>query len=100
MNTNSQQQTETREDFLPASAEQRLKELAIQVPMPPEPFGAYVEAVQTGNLLFLSGMPPTEGRGAKFNARVGTELDVQRRVTRLISQRSTSLLSPGSILDR
>jgi enamine deaminase RidA (YjgF/YER057c/UK114 family) len=60
-----------------ASAEQRLKELAIELPPPPEPFGSYVEAVQTGNLLFLSGMLPTEGRGAEFIGRVGTELDVE-----------------------
>ena len=55
----------------PASAEQRLKELAIQLPNPPEPFGNYVEAVRTGNLLFLSGMLPTEGHEAKFMGRVG-----------------------------
>ena len=59
------------------SAEQRLKELGIKLPAPPEPFGTYVEAVQTGNLLFLSGMLPTEGHGAKFIGRVGAELDVE-----------------------
>jgi enamine deaminase RidA (YjgF/YER057c/UK114 family) len=60
-----------------ASAEQRLKELGIKLPAPPEPFGSYVEAVQTGNLLFLSGMLPTEGHAAKFIGRVGAELDVE-----------------------
>jgi enamine deaminase RidA (YjgF/YER057c/UK114 family) len=60
-----------------AGAEQRLKELGIQLPAPPEPFGTYVEAVQSGNLLFLSGMLPTEGHGAKFIGRVGAELDVE-----------------------
>jgi enamine deaminase RidA (YjgF/YER057c/UK114 family) len=59
------------------SAEQRLKELGIELPSPPEPFGTYVEAVQTGNLLFLTGMLPTEGRAAKFIGRVGAELDVE-----------------------
>jgi enamine deaminase RidA (YjgF/YER057c/UK114 family) len=59
------------------SAEQRLKNLGIELPAPPEPFGTYGEAVQTGNLLFLSGMLPTEGRGAKFVGRVGAELDVE-----------------------
>src|SRR5207245_928930 len=58
-------------------ARQRLKELGIKLPAPPEPFGAYAEAVQTGNLLFLSGMLPTEGHGAKFVGRVGAELDVE-----------------------
>lgn len=60
-----------------ANAEQRLEELDIKLPTPPEPFGAYVEAVQTGNLLFLSGMLPTEGHAAKFIGRVGAELDVE-----------------------
>src|SRR4051794_36923179 len=60
-----------------ASPEQRLKELGISLPAPPEPFGTYAEAVQTGNLLFLSGMLPTEGRSAKFTGRIGAELDVE-----------------------
>ena len=42
----------TGESSPPASAEQRLKELGIKLPAPPQPFGTYVEAVQTGNLLF------------------------------------------------
>jgi enamine deaminase RidA (YjgF/YER057c/UK114 family) len=67
----------TRESARPASAEQRLEELGIKLPAPPEPFGTYAEAVQTGNLLFLTGMLPTEGRTAKFIGRVGAELDVE-----------------------
>jgi len=66
----------TRESARPASAEQRLEELGIKLPAPPERFGTYSEAVQTGNLLFLTGMLPTEGRAAKFIGRVGAELDV------------------------
>jgi enamine deaminase RidA (YjgF/YER057c/UK114 family) len=67
----------TRESARPASAEQRLEELGIKLPAPPEPFGTYAEAVQTGKLLFLTGMLPTEGRAAKFVGRVGAELDVE-----------------------
>ena len=59
------------------TAEDRLATLGIKLPTPPEPFGIYVEAVQTGNLLFLTGMLPTEGHGAKFVGRVGAELDVE-----------------------
>jgi enamine deaminase RidA (YjgF/YER057c/UK114 family) len=74
-----------REDSQPASAEQRLKDLGIELSAPPEPFGTYVEAVQTGNLLFLTGMLPTEGRAAKFVGRIGAELDVEagRKAARL-----------------
>jgi hypothetical protein len=61
----------TRENSRSGSAEERLKELGIELPAPPEPFGTCVEAVQAGNLLFLSVMLPTEGRLAKFVGRVG-----------------------------
>ena len=42
----------TREGSRLATAEQRLKELGIKLPAPPEPFGTYVEAVQTGICFF------------------------------------------------
>lgn len=77
-------QKATCEESLPARAEQQLKNLGIQLP-PPEPFGTYAEAVRTRNLLFLSGMLPTEDRTPKFVGRVGGELDVEagRRAARL-----------------
>src|ERR1700688_207665 len=67
------------------TAEDRLAQLGIKLPSPPEPFGMYAEAVQTGNLLFLTGMLPTEGRAAKFIGRVGAELNVEagRKATQL-----------------
>jgi enamine deaminase RidA (YjgF/YER057c/UK114 family) len=77
MNANSKQQMVTREGSRPASAEQRLKELGIKLPVPPEPFGTYVEAVQTGKLLFLSGMLPTEDREARFIGRLGADVDME-----------------------
>lgn len=77
MNPNPKGQIVKREGSWPVSAEQRLKELGIKLPAPPQPFGTYVEAVQTGNLLFLTGMLPTEGRAAKFIGRIGAELDAE-----------------------
>jgi hypothetical protein len=90
----------TPDSSLSASAEKRLEELGLLLPSPPEPFGTYVESVRTGNLLFLTGMLPTQGRGAKFTGRVGAELDVEAGARRLISRRSMRSLSPGSIWDR
>jgi enamine deaminase RidA (YjgF/YER057c/UK114 family) len=77
MRISSQVQPVALENPKLASAEQRLKELGITLPAPPQPFGSYTEAVQTGNLLFLTGMLPTEGRQSKFIGRVGAELDVE-----------------------
>jgi hypothetical protein len=100
MTKKSKKQTATRRGSRPAGAEQRLNELGITLPVPPEPFGVYAEAVQTGNLLFLTGMLPTEGRAAKFIGRVGAELDVQagRQAAHLAAL--NGLASRVSIWDR
>jgi enamine deaminase RidA (YjgF/YER057c/UK114 family) len=77
MNTDSKDEILDGNGSRLATAEQRLSQLGIKLPAPPEPFGIYAEAVQTGNLLFLTGMLATVGREAKFIGRLGAELDVQ-----------------------
>jgi enamine deaminase RidA (YjgF/YER057c/UK114 family) len=58
-------------------ADRRLQELGIQLPAAPTPFGPYVETLQTGNLLFLSGMLPVVDHKPKYVGRLGKELDLQ-----------------------
>jgi enamine deaminase RidA (YjgF/YER057c/UK114 family) len=67
------------------TAEKRLRDLGIDLPQPPAPLGAYVEAVQTGSLLFLSGTLPLAGGVPDFVGRVGAELSIEdgRRATHL-----------------
>jgi enamine deaminase RidA (YjgF/YER057c/UK114 family) len=77
MNRSFSSSSEMQRNSGSSGAERRLKELGIKLSAPPQPFGTYAEAVQTGNLLFLSGMLPTEGRSAKFIGRVGAELDTE-----------------------
>jgi enamine deaminase RidA (YjgF/YER057c/UK114 family) len=60
-----------------ATPEDRLAKLGIHLPDAPTPFGAYVPAVQTGNLLFLSGMLATVGHTATVVGVVGKNLDVE-----------------------
>jgi enamine deaminase RidA (YjgF/YER057c/UK114 family) len=76
-----------------SSAEQRLKDLGISLPHPPTPLGAYVETVQTGNLLFLSGTLPVENGVPKFLGRIGAELSVEegRRATHLAALNALAL---------
>ena len=57
--------------------ERRLLDLGIQLPAAPTPFGSYVEALQTGNLLFLSGMLPVVDHKPKYLGRLGKELDAE-----------------------
>jgi enamine deaminase RidA (YjgF/YER057c/UK114 family) len=78
MNTDSKNKILGGEGSRLATAEERLRQLGLELPAPPEPFGIYAEAVQTGNLLFLTGMLPTEGREAKVIGRIGAELDVEK----------------------
>jgi len=58
-------------------AERRLQELGIQLPAAPTPFGTYVEAVQTGNLLFFSGALPVVEHKPKYVGRLGKELNAE-----------------------
>jgi enamine deaminase RidA (YjgF/YER057c/UK114 family) len=69
------------------SAERRLKELGIELPAAPTPFGTYVETLQTGNLLFFSGMLPVVDHKLKFTGRLGKEFGVEagREAARLAS---------------
>ena len=59
----------------PVSAERRLLDLGIMLPSAPHPLGAYVEAVQSGSLLFLSGMLPIKDGKPQYVGRLGKELD-------------------------
>ena len=47
------------------SAEQRLKELKIDLGSVSAPVANYVNAVRTGNLLFLAGKGPRAGKDGK-----------------------------------
>jgi enamine deaminase RidA (YjgF/YER057c/UK114 family) len=59
----------------PASAEHRLQDLGIVLPNAPHPLGAYVETVQTGSLLFLSGMLSVQDGRLRYVGRLGKEID-------------------------
>jgi enamine deaminase RidA (YjgF/YER057c/UK114 family) len=59
----------------PASAERRLQDLGIVLPNAPHPLGAYVEAVQSSSLLFLSGMLPVKDGKLQYVGRLGKEID-------------------------
>jgi enamine deaminase RidA (YjgF/YER057c/UK114 family) len=69
------------------SAEQRLTELGIELPTPALPAGAYVPAVRTGNLVFLSGAGPFLADGSVVAGKVGRDLDqdAAKRAARLVA---------------
>jgi enamine deaminase RidA (YjgF/YER057c/UK114 family) len=57
------------------SVERRQRDLGIVLPNAPHPLGAYVEAVQSGSLLFLSGMLPIKNGELQYVGRLGKEFD-------------------------
>ena len=58
----------------PVSAERRLQDLGIVLPNAPHPLGAYVETVQIGSLLFLSGMLPVKDGKLQYLGRLGKDV--------------------------
>ena len=60
-----------------ATPSSRLRDLGIVLPAPPTPLGAYVEASDTGNLLFLSGTLPVVNRKLAIAGRLGEALTVE-----------------------
>lgn len=53
--------------------EQRLQELGLELPSAPKPAAAYVPAVRTGNLVFVSGQGPVRDGQAVYTGKVGGE---------------------------
>jgi enamine deaminase RidA (YjgF/YER057c/UK114 family) len=54
--------------------EQRLTELGIELPEPSSPVANYVNAVTTGNLVFLAGKGPKKADGEYITGKVGADL--------------------------
>ena len=50
--------------------ENRLKELSIEIPTPPNPAGSYIPVVTTGNLAFVSGQIPMRDGKVVFEGKV------------------------------
>ncbi len=61
----------------PATPETRLAALGITLPAAPPPVANYVNAVRTGNLVFLSGKGPAAVDGRLPAGRVGVEFTVE-----------------------
>jgi len=58
------------------SAEQRIKDLGLELPAAHPPAGNYAAAVQSGDLLFLSGKAPLAIGGQLPKGRIGREYTV------------------------
>jgi enamine deaminase RidA (YjgF/YER057c/UK114 family) len=56
--------------------EEKLTSLGLELPEAPKPVATYVPAVQTGNLLFLSGVLPMRNGQLAFTGKLGRDVTV------------------------
>lgn len=57
--------------------EAKLAELGIELNTPSAPVANYVNAVRTGNLIFLAGKGPTLANGENIQGKVGADLTIE-----------------------
>jgi enamine deaminase RidA (YjgF/YER057c/UK114 family) len=59
------------------SAEDKLKQLGLQLPPAPRPAGVYKPLVVVGNMAYVSGHGPLQNDESMITGRIGAEIDVQ-----------------------
>ena len=57
--------------------EAKLQELGIELSTPSAPVANYVNAVRTGNLIFLAGKGPRKADGTNIEGKVGVDLTIE-----------------------
>ncbi|MBU2947999.1 RidA family protein [Zobellia uliginosa] len=57
--------------------EAKLTELGIELSQPSAPMANYVNAVRTGNLIFLAGKGPTKANGENITGKLGADLTIE-----------------------
>ena len=61
------------------TAEDRIRELGLDLTRPATPLANYLPTVRTGNLVYLSGhVPPANSEGVRPAGRLGADLDVEQ----------------------
>ena len=58
--------------------EERLAELGLQLPEPSAPVAAYVPAVRTGNLVYISGQGPVRDGAFVYTGKVGSDVSLEQ----------------------
>ncbi len=77
-----------------ADVEAKLKELGIELMETPPPMANYVNAVRTGNLIFLAGKGPRKADGTYITGKLGSNLTVEEgyEAARLVAIAQLSVL--------
>ena len=57
--------------------ENKLKELGVELPSPPDPVANYVNGVRSGNLIFLAGKGPRKPDGTEITGKLGADVSLE-----------------------
>lgn len=60
------------------SAEERVRQLGLQLPPPPAPAASYVTFARVGNVAYTSGHIPVRADGSRITGKVGTGLTAEQ----------------------
>ena len=60
------------------SAEEKLRQLGIELPPPPPAVAAYLPVIRTGQLVITSGQLPWKGDRLLYTGKLGTDLTVEQ----------------------
>ena len=80
------------------SVEQRIKELGFELPPPPKPVGAYVQAARTGNLVYTAGQIPTRDGKLIVSGKVPTDVPLEEAQKAARQAALNGLAAIGSVL--
>lgn len=81
-------------DLYDYDVEIRIEELGIELKEPSPPVANYVNAVRTGNLVFMAGKGPTKPDGSRVTGKVGDDLTVEEgyAAAKLVAEAQLSAL--------
>ncbi len=75
--TSNRAVVQAQADTMP-DIEQKLQALGIELPEPSQPVANYVNAVRTGNLVFMAGKGPSKPEGGYITGKLGNDLSVEQ----------------------
>ena len=86
--------TPVLEELYAYDVEAKVAELGITLTEPSPPVANYVNAVRTGNLVFMAGKGPTRADGTRVTGKVGADLTVAEgyEAAKLVAQAQLSAL--------
>ncbi|MBA0908488.1 MAG: RidA family protein [Nitrosarchaeum sp.] len=64
--------------------EEKIKQIGIKLPTPPNPAGSYIPVVKTGNLVYVSGQIPMENGKVSYTGKVTDEnIEMAQKAARI-----------------